>query len=90
MVPTMANDEHFTHNVRSGGAPSSPRRTHTFVLRLAVDGYDDLHGLVSEPGADDDWRPGFTSLGQLAGILARRLQIACLHEQEESEKRRDR
>lgn len=90
MVPTMANDEPFTHNVQSGGALSSPRRMHTFVLRLVVDVQDDLHGLVSEPGAEDDWRPGFTSLGQLAGILARRLQIDCLHEQEKLERRRDR
>jgi hypothetical protein len=90
MVPTMANDEPFTHSAQAGGALSPARRTHTFVLRLVVDAHDDLHGLVSEPGADDGWRPGFTSLGQLAGILARRLQIGCLHEQEESDKRRDR
>ncbi|MFN3981302.1 MAG: hypothetical protein ACK4SA_13050 [Caldilinea sp.] len=86
----MANDEPFTHNAQSGCAPSPGRRTHTFVLRLVVDAEDDLHGLVSEPGADDGWRPGFTSLRQLSGILERRLQIGCLHEQEESDKRRDR
>lgn len=89
MVHTMANDEPFTHTIQSGGVTSLARRTHTFVLRLVVDAQDDLHGLVSEPGADDGWRPGFTSLGQLPGILEQRLQIGCLHEQEESEKRRD-
>jgi len=86
----MADSELFTHNAQSGDAPSPARRTHTFVLRLVVDAHDDLHGLVSEPGADDGWRPCFTSLEQLAEILGRRLQIGCLCEQEESNKRRER
>jgi hypothetical protein len=57
---------------RPGAIPG--RQTHTFVLRTVVDVRGDLHGLVSEPGADDSWRASFTSLEQLMGVLNRRMQ----------------
>jgi hypothetical protein len=69
--------------------PASSRRTHTFVLRLVIDERDDLHGLMSEPSADDGWRHGFASLEQLLAILGQRLQIGLYANQDQTVHRRD-
>ncbi|OQY99794.1 MAG: hypothetical protein B6D41_00695 [Chloroflexi bacterium UTCFX4] len=54
------------------------RQTHTFVLKILLDNQTTsrLHGQISQPSSDDEWRASFGDVNELLRQLVKRLAAA--------------
>lgn len=54
------------------------RHTHTFVLKLLLDNeqMSRLHGQISQPASDDEWRASFADVNELLQQLLKRVAAA--------------
>ncbi|OQY99152.1 MAG: hypothetical protein B6D41_01770 [Chloroflexi bacterium UTCFX4] len=54
------------------------RQTHTFVLKILLDNQatSRLHGQISQPSSDDEWRASFGDVNELLRQLVTRVSAA--------------
>lgn len=53
-------------------------RSGSFILRIIVDADGNLHGQISEPGSDDEWRATFVGKDALWHVLCSRLVLSYI------------